>query len=107
MPQLSYTAVTHGGQALEFEFPLHAHTRSAEAVGAMLSTLLEGLSKHVEAAGDVSDGDVLQAVAMLLAIRARMVDAASPQTLTQLCAELTESALAASQAARSYPVARA
>jgi hypothetical protein len=107
MSSLNYTAVTSSGQALEFEFPLHEQTRSADAVAGMLSVLLEALSAYVEEHGDVSDGDVLQAASMLLGVRARMVGAASPETLHRLCAELLDTALGAAATARRYPTSRA
>ena len=73
MDKLPYTALTSSGDAFDIEFPLHPLTRSSEAVGAMITGLLETLSRYVESEGDVSDGDVLQALAMALAVRARIV----------------------------------
>ena len=105
MSTLTYSAVTSGGRAFDIEFPLHPETRSHEAVSEMLTSLLETLSKTVESRKDVSDGDVLQALAMTLAIRGRMVDA-SPETLRSLVAQLFETAFDAAESARIYTAAR-
>ena len=71
---LKFTAV-QPGELREIDFPLHPQTVSQEAVGAMLEGLLGNLSEFIESRGRLSDGDVLQAVCMLLAIRMNMVDA--------------------------------
>jgi hypothetical protein len=105
MSTLTYSALTSSGRAFDIEFPLHPETRSQEAVSAMLTGLLESLSKTVEERKDVSDGDVLQALAMTLAIRARMIDAA-PETLRSLVGELFETAFEAAEAAQVYAASR-
>ncbi len=106
MHSLLFTALTSGGLAFDMEFPLHPQTRSAEAVSDMITSLLETLSRHVEARNDVSDGDVLQALAMTLAVRARMVEA-EPQSTLALLNQLVEDAYQAAQAASAYEAARA
>ena len=75
-------------------------------VSEMITGLLETLSHQVEARQDVSDGDVLQALAMTLAVRARMVDADADSTLA-LVNELVEAAYRAAQEAPAYEAARA
>ena len=85
---LNFVAVTSGGQGSEIGFPLHPETRSAEAVSALITDILAAISQHADGRSDVSSGDILQALAMTLAIRGRMLDADMPtiETLTQqLC----------------------
>jgi len=106
MKTLLFTALTSGGRAFDVNFSLHPQTRSAEAVSEMITGLLETLSHQVEARQDVSDGDVLQALAMTLAVRARMVDADAHSTLA-LVNELVEAAYRAAQEATTYDAARA
>ena len=106
METLLFTALTSSGRAFDVNFPLHPQTRSAEAVSKMITALLETLSHEVEVRQDVSDGDVLQALAMTLAVRARMVDADAQSTLT-LVNGLVESAHRAAQQATPYKAARA
>ena len=106
MKRLQYTAVTSAGTAYDIHFPLHEQTRSEPAVADMLGAVLEGISGQVEARGDVSDGDVLQSLAMAMAIRARMVDAA-PAASLRLMHELLDAAFAAALSAPSYAAARA
>jgi hypothetical protein len=106
MSRLRYTAVTSAGAAYEIQFPLHVKTRSEPAVAEMLGAVLEGISGMVETRGDVSDGDVLQSLAMAMAIRARMVDAA-PAASLRLMHELLDGAFAAALSASSYPSGRA
>ena len=106
MKTLLFTALTSGGRAFDVNFPLHPQTRSAEAVSEMITALLETLSHQVEGRQDVSDGDVLQALAITLAVRARTVNADAHSTLA-LVKELVETAHQAAQEATAYEAARA
>jgi hypothetical protein len=106
MPSLDYTAIAAGGDALDIRFPLHDETRSGDAVARMLSAVLEAVSQVVEADGDISDGDVLQALSMALAVRARLVHVA-PSVSLRLMHELVDSAFAAALKADRYRAARA
>jgi hypothetical protein len=72
---MPYTATTGSGEALQFEFPLHEQTVSQQDVARMLGAILEGLTHSIGRRSDVSDGDVLQALAMAMAVRAEMVKA--------------------------------
>jgi len=99
MPQqiLPFTAV-QPGLAKRIEFPLHPQTVSPEHVGGLLEAVLDALSGQISARGQVSDGDVLQALSMALAIRMHMV-AAPIETVQPVVAELlagAEEAVAAS-----------
>jgi hypothetical protein len=103
---LNYTALTSAGEAFDIAFPLHPHTRSPDQVARLLTALLAAISAEVESGNAVSDGDVLQSLAMALAIRTRMVDA-PPAASRALIDELLGKALAALAEARCYPAARA
>jgi hypothetical protein len=105
MAHLPFTAVTRSGTAYDVQFPLHPQTVSEQDVQELLSTVLDAVSARVEGAR-VSDGDVLQALVMVLAIRMRMVDAPL-ETCGRLVDELLERSIAAVEQARSYPMGRA
>lgn len=111
MPHLDYTAVTSSGRALDIRFPLHPETRSHAQVAELLTNTLDAINAPVEqgaAAPDnaISDGDILQALAMALAVRARTIDA-KPATCLRLMHELVDSAYAAALKADTYPAGRA
>ncbi len=92
---LAYTATTRSGETLHFDFPLHPQTVSEQEVAHLVGALLEGLTQAIGNRGDVSDGDVLQALAMAMAIRAEMVKA--PKGAAQsLAKQLVETAMEAS-----------
>ena len=96
MKKLPYRARTASGDNFDIDFPLHAETRDAVRVGQLLSTVLEAVDKDITLAGDTSNGDVLQAVAMAMAIRARMI--ASPQAAVEhLSMQLLRTALSAAE----------
>ena len=103
---LQFVAVTDGGRAYDIAFPLHPETRSGQSVSDLVTGLLEVISAHVQGDGDVSDGDILQALAMTAAIRGRMV-AGDPETLQDLTRQLYDEAWSAASAARDYPAGRA
>lgn len=105
MQELDYTTITGSGEALDIRFPLHQETRSAGAVADMLSAVLAALSKQIEDGGETSDGDVLQALAMAMAVRARMVDV-PPAVSLRLMNELVDDAFAATLKAERYQAAR-
>lgn len=103
---LQFIAVTDGGQAFDIEFPLHPETRSGQSVSDLMTRLLEAISAHVQDGGEVSDGDILQALAMTAAIRGRMLggDSAVAGDLTR---QLYDDAWKAVGAARDYAAGRA
>lgn len=104
--QLQFVAVTAGGRAFDITFPLHPETRSPEAVSDLVSALLATISARTGADGELSDGDILQALAMTSAIRGRMVGAGADQ-VAGLHHGLFDTAWAAVCAARGYAAARA
>jgi hypothetical protein len=97
--QLPYRLRTQTGETIDFEFELHPDTGSAVRVSQLLSALLETLDRELRVLGETSNGDVLQAVAMSLAARARMIHAPVAQTST-LARDLVETALAGAEEAR-------
>ncbi len=103
---LTITAVTASERAYDIDFPLHPESRSAEGVGALVTDLLDCLSRSLASRQDVSDGDVMQALEMTLAVRARMLGA-SQETTSALVHELFETAYAAARAAPPYASGRA
>ena len=103
---LQFVAVTEGGRAFDIEFPLHPETRSGQSVSDLVTRLLEVISAHVQGDGEVSDGDILQALAMTAAIRGRMVGG-DPEVLRDLTSKLYDEAWRAANAAQDYPAGRA
>lgn len=72
---LPYRAVTSSGTVIDVTFELHPETVSSGRVGELLSALLNALDAQVEGGRTAANGDVLQAVAMALALRAEMLPA--------------------------------
>ncbi len=75
MKKLPYRARTATGTVFEIEFPLHRETGDAVRVAQMVTLLLDAVDKDIAIAGETSNGDVLQALAMAMAIRAGMIHA--------------------------------
>ena len=75
MKKLPYRAVTSGGAVLDVAFELHPQTVSPERVALLVTALLNSLDQQLEGRSPAANGDVLQAVAMLLALRAAMLPA--------------------------------
>lgn len=73
MEALAFSVRTADGEERAIEFPLHPETGDAGAVGDMLEALLDTLSEYVTADTPVSNGDVLQALAMVTSIRLGML----------------------------------
>ncbi len=102
---LPFTTVQPGG-ARQIKFPLHEHTVNAGHVGVILEMLLESMTKQIHTNGDVSDGDVLQALCMALAIRMHMVKA-PPDTVRATVAVILQQADDAVVQSVVQPVSRA
>jgi hypothetical protein len=66
---LSFTATTARGEVVEFQLPLHPHTASVAQVGSMLEALLDAVTVLLDQHPGVSDGDVLQAMTLAMAVR--------------------------------------
>jgi len=69
----------------DIEFPLHNDTVDPVRVGQLVSTLLQAIERDLDVVGEMSNGDVLQALAMATAVRARMIHAS--QDLTEAIAK--------------------
>ncbi|MFU8821931.1 MAG: hypothetical protein ACNA8G_10300 [Gammaproteobacteria bacterium] len=95
MPKhLPYRATTSSGNQFEFVFPLHPDTASAVNVSNLADVLLAALDQEMRQIGAVSNGDVLQALAMALAVRTRILPGA-PEPLAALSTRLLSDALGA------------
>lgn len=96
---MPYTATTATGTRIEADLPLHPETASPVRVNQMLDALLGLIDREVRMDPATSNGDVLQALAMALALRGTMIEA--PKQLTdRLAAELLADTLTALDAAR-------
>lgn len=103
MRPLPYRVETATGDTLDITFPLHSETGSPMRVDQMLSAILNALDQDIKLCGETANGDVLQALAMALAVRARMIHAPNEVT-AKLAQELLASATtAASSAERVSP----
>lgn len=103
METLPYQIRTKTGGVYDFEFPLHRETGNPQMVGRLVSEMLDVIDRELTAQNEASNGDVLQAIAMTMACRARMIHAKSG-TVHSLCRSLLETALdAAGTAADSSP----
>jgi len=92
MKKLPYRVRTAAGDTFDVVFPLHDETGDAVRVDQLVTALLDAIDRDIAVAGETSNGDVLQAAAMALAIRARMIHA--PREVTErLTAQLVASAL--------------
>ena len=99
MTHLPYIVHTDTQDTFDIEFPLSEHTEDSVRVHQLLTTVLNSIANDLKIVGTVSNGDILQALSMALAVRTRMVYAPE-QTMRTIVADLTESALAASYAAK-------
>lgn len=77
---LPFTATTASGERFDISFPLHEHTASPVRVAQLASAVLEALDREVAVSPGTANGDILQAVAMALAIRAAMIEAPKEMT---------------------------
>lgn len=103
MRPLPYRVETATGDTLDITFPLYADTGSPMRVDQMLSAILNTLDQDIKLCGETANGDVLQALAMALAVRARMIHA--PEDVTAKLARdlLATATTAASSAERVTP----
>ncbi len=91
MIKLPITCIAASGESFQANFELHPQTRSPEDVGMLTDALLATITDIVQERGNVSDGDVLQALAMTLAIRSHVV-AAPATTVRHLIHDLVDTA---------------
>jgi len=91
--RLPYRAMTTSGNQFDFEFDLHPDTASAVNVSNLLTALLATLDGEIKQIGSIGNGDILQALAMALAVRTRLLP--GPETtLHGLSTDLLVTALA-------------
>ena len=101
MMKLPYRAQTATGDVYEIEFPLHDQTNSAVRVEQLVSSLLRVIDNDIAVAGETSNGDLLQAIAIAMAIRAGIINT-SHDTSARLVHQLLHQALDAVAASRLY-----
>ena len=94
MKTLPYRVETGTGDIFDIEFPLHEETGDPVRVSQLVSQLLTTLDRDLALFTGTSNGDVLQAVSMVLAIRAGMVHA-DVDTTSHLASQLLSTALGA------------
>jgi hexokinase len=93
---IPYTVITATGERITFDFPLHAQTQSPMRVEQLLGAVLATLDREFRLLGTTANGDVLQALAMALAVRTAMLHTAY-DTSRNLSDELTATALDAAE----------
>jgi hypothetical protein len=98
METLPYRIRTKTGGVYDFDFPLHRETGNPQMVGRLVSQMLDAVDRELAEQNEASNGDVLQAIAMAMACRARMIHAKSG-TVEGLCRSLLDTALGAAVAA--------
>ena len=91
---LPYTTTTATGERFDISFPLHLETASPMRVAQLVTAVLETLDREVKVEPTTGNGDILQAMAMALAMRASMIAVAKPVT-DRLAANLVGTALTA------------
>lgn len=89
---LGFTATTTSGDVIEFQLPLHPHTSSEDHVGTLIEAVLDRVSEVVDGPHSVSDGDVLQALTLAMAVRLGVAGLA-PDTARTLVEDLANLAL--------------
>jgi hypothetical protein len=98
MKQLPYRATTGTGDVFDIDFPLDPGTGDAVRVHQLLSDLLLAVDRVMGLGEPMSNGDVLQAMAMALAVRTRMIHAPA-ETRQRLAMQLLARGLDAADAA--------
>lgn len=99
---LPYDVKTATGETIAFDFPLHGETQSAMRVSQLLDAVLGTLDRELRVLGITANGDVMQALAMALAVRTAMLHA--PYAVgQQLAVDLAGTALAAAGDCRRDP----
>ena len=94
MKNLPYQAKTATGDTFDIEFPLHIETGDPIKVEQLITVMLKTIDDEIAVTGPTSNGDVLQAVAMTLAIRSGMIHS-SLESSSALTHDLVDTALQA------------
>jgi hypothetical protein len=98
MDHLPYRFTTPTGDAISFEFRLHPETGSATRVHQLLDRILEVVNHEIALLGETRNGDLLQALAMAIAVRTEMIPA-DPELTRGLARDVLEQALRSLQTA--------
>lgn len=102
---IPYTANTATGDQFDITFPLHKETEDPVKVHQLLTAILHTVDEQIKVLGATSNGDVLQAVAMALSVRARIINA-PVKALETIVNDLVANNLQASMSAeRKSPIA--
>jgi hypothetical protein len=99
MDYLPYRFTTPTGDAISFEFELHPQTGSATRVHQLLDRVLHTVNHEIAILGETHNGDLLQALAMAIAVRTEMIPA-NPELKHDLARDVLEQALRSLQHAR-------
>ena len=94
MAYLPYTVHSDTGDAFDIEFPLNEHTEDSVRVHQLLTTVLNTVAQDLKVVGGASNGDILQALSMALAVRTRMLHAPE-STMRSIVSNLNDVTLAA------------
>lgn len=73
MEKLVFTTITNSGESREIEFTLHTETSSAQNISMLVTELLKTISTQISEVDKLKDGDILQALSMVSAIRCGML----------------------------------
>ncbi len=92
MKILPFSVLSASGKPFRVMLPLHPQTVSPELVGDLATRLLNTISDAVAERPGVSAGDVLQAVALTLAVRSQVIQA-PPQAAARVAEQLVATAL--------------
>lgn len=94
MAKLPYRTISNSGEIIDVSFDLHDLTVAPKHVALLLSAVMSTLDREITPGQPIANGDVLQALAMALALRTEMLPSA-PAVKLALAAELVEMALGA------------
>jgi hypothetical protein len=94
LKKLPYRAKTTSGDIIDVKFNLHDETVNSVHVNNLITAILKSIDNEISLMGEVSNGDVLQAITMVLAIRAHIIHA-PVETTSVLAKTLLNEALMA------------
>ena len=78
--RLPVDVTTAMGDKFSFNFKLHEHTADPIKVSNLVSSVLATLDNEIKLLGETSNGDILQGLAMALAIRSKIIHGADDTT---------------------------
>ena len=98
LKKLPYRTRTMSGDIVDVKFNLHDDTVDPVHVGNLITVMLESIDREINLMGEVSNGDVLQAISMALAIRAHIIHAPLDTTSALTKSLLNEALVALTEA---------